>query len=794
MSLMAAMLAAALFPAGASAATIPVTNVNDSGAGSLRQAIVDATTSPVPDEIVLTATGTIALATQLPELSSDTTLSGTATNGVPNVALKCPLMSPTGATGLQAGAGQTGILITNVSVTGCTNGVFALADSGLELRGSWIHGNAGNGVAALAGAHLVVGGSGAGYGNLIEGNGFGVAADSPAARSIVRGNTITGSAGNGVDMELANDVVVEDNVVSGNAANGIIFFRGEGARIRGNRVGTDASGATAQPNGFSGINLRGTLDAVVGGTKAPERNVVAGAAGTDLCAICIQSLDGVRATRTVVLGNHIGATASGLSGFTPAGFDGIRVVEAVDTAIGGTAPGAGNLVGGWAHFGMRIDGGSSGTTIQGNTVGIRADGAGALPNQLGIDVEPDSSGTRVGGTVPAARNIVGGNAIGIYAGGAGTRVERNLVGLAPNGRTVLGNQIGIALDGGAAGLRVGDGTQAGANVVSGNSRAGVMLSRTAGAIVAGNVIGRTADGAESRPNGFLGGVLLIDNKGGVIGGSTPSAANLIDGGVYPSIRAEGAGQLGTQFLGNLLRGTRHSLGIDLLPLALTPNDPGDGDKGPNGLQNAPIVTGAGRTAVAGTVGTTAARDVRVQVFRSSADGRETYALLGEAVVRTDAAGAAAFSVPVSLAEGTAVVATTTTVDGTSELSPPATVQPTPPAPSFGLDRARFSVRNGRLRVRIRNATVADARVRVKAKDKRTSVKAAKTLKAVTKTLDPDRSATFKLKLPASTRRKLSSTLRRKGKARYRPAITVTNLTSGVDKTYKPKIKVTRRKG
>ena len=50
-------------------------------------------------------------------------------------------------------------------------------------------------------------------------------------------------------------------------------------RIRGNRVGADAAGATAQPNGFAGINLRGTTGATVGGTAPGDRNVVAGAPG-----------------------------------------------------------------------------------------------------------------------------------------------------------------------------------------------------------------------------------------------------------------------------------------------------------------------------------------------------------------------------------------------------------------------------------------------------------------------------------------------------------------------------------
>ena len=421
--------------------------------------------------------------------------------------------------------------------------------------------------------------------------------------------------------------------------------------------------------------------------------------------------------------------------------------------------------------------------IQGNTVGLRADAAGALRNEIGIVVEADSPGALVGGTTAGARNVVGGNAIGVYAAGANAHVEGNLVGLAPDGRTVVGNELGITLDGAAAGLR------AAANVVSGNSRGGVLLRNTAGAVVAGNTIGRTANGAESRPNGFLGGVLLIDSKGGVVGGETPGAANFIDGGVNPSIRAEGANQLGTRFLGNTLRGTRHSLGIDLVPLAVTANDPGDGDAGPNGLQNSPVVTAAGRTAVTGTIGTKASTAVRIQLFSSSADGRETFALLGDQTVTTDGAGAATFSIPVTAAEGDSVVATATTGDGTSELSAPVAV---PPAPQFGLERARFRVSGGKLRVRILNDTDAGARVRIKARDRRKSVKAAGTLKAVTKTIEAHRSGRFQLKLPASTRRKLAATLRRKGKATYRPAVTVTNLTSTVKKTYKPKIKVTRK--
>lgn len=788
-SLAVAVLAAAIAPAGASAATITVTKTADSGAGSLRQAITQAAADG-PDDIVFAVNGTIELTTQLPELSTGTTVTATRTDGVPDVELHCA--DPSVGTGLVVGTGQTGVAVTGVGITHCTDGIDVLENAGLTLRGSWIgrtrtgstDGNTGLGVGALAGATLVVGGPGADDGNVIVGSLGGVGAVQPAAGTIVQGNTITGSTQSGVVFFNASGLRLRDNVISGNGANGIVLFQGEGAVIQGNRVGTDADGTTAQPNGgISGINLLGTTAATVGGAGPGEGNVVAGAASTGRCAVAVQADNAVRATRTLIAGNRIGTTASGLAGLAPGGYDGICVHNAVDTTIGGTAPGAGNLVGGFANSGITIQLGSTGTVVQGNTVGLRADGSGALRNDVGIGVAADSAGTRIGGTAAGARNVVGGNRIGVYAAGPGTQIEGNLVGLAPDGRTVVGNEQGIALEGAAAGMRVG------ANVVSGNSVLGVGLRNTAGAVVAANLIGRTADGAESRPNGFFGGVIVVDSRGGVVGGDTPGEANLIDGGVHPSIRVEGANQLGTPLLGNQLRGTSHSLGIDLVPLAVTANDPGDADAGPNGLQNAPVVTTARPIAVAGTIDTKPSTAARIQVFSASADGRETYALLAETTVTTGAAGAATFSVPITATEGASVVATATTSDGTSELSAPTRVL----VPRFGLKGATFRVVGKKLRVRIRNGTDADARVRIKAKDARKSVKAAGTLKPVTKTIKARGDGRFQLKLPASTRRKLAGTLRRKRNAVYRPTVTVTNLTSGVEKTYKPKVKVRRKK-
>ena len=103
--------------------------------------------------------GTITVGpTQLPVLSTGTTVTGTRTDGVPDVELHCT--DPSVGTGLQPGAGQTGVVVTGVSITNCTNGIFVPAGGGLTLRGSWIGrsrtgttaGNTVNGFGALAGA------------------------------------------------------------------------------------------------------------------------------------------------------------------------------------------------------------------------------------------------------------------------------------------------------------------------------------------------------------------------------------------------------------------------------------------------------------------------------------------------------------------------------------------------------------------------------------------------------------------------------------------------------------------
>jgi hypothetical protein len=122
------------------------------------------------------------------------------------------------------------------------------------------------------------------------------------------------------------------------------------------------------------------------------------------------------------------------------------------------------------------------------------------------------------------------------------------------------------------------------------------------------------------------------------------------------------------------------LGIDLAPDGVTPNDPGDGDTGPNNLQNFPVLTAATGTAttttITGSLNSAASSKFTLEFFRNlSCDGPtngEGRFFLRDVAVTTNASGSATFSVAVTPAvpAGQVVTATATraATGDTSEFS------------------------------------------------------------------------------------------------------------------------------
>ena len=83
------------------------------------------------------------------------------------------------------------------------------------------------------------------------------------------------------------------------------------------------------------------------------------------------------------------------------------------------------------------------------------------------------------------------------------------------------------------------------------------------------------------------GVWLFGSQLNVIGGATPELGNVIAGNRLHGVRVAGFGAMSNSILGNSIR-DNGSPGIDLGSDGVSPNDAGDGDTGPNLLQNSPF--------------------------------------------------------------------------------------------------------------------------------------------------------------------------------------------------------------
>jgi hypothetical protein len=212
-------------------------------------------------------------------------------------------------------------------------------------------------------------------------------------------------------------------------------------------------------------------------------------------------------------GNIIGTNATGTAAL--AHNTGVLIFNpgVNNTTLGGTTPGARNLISGNSQLGVSIDGGSTGNRIEGNYIGTNASGTEALAN-IGVWVSlSGSSITTVGGTVSGAGNVIANN------GGNGIRVN----GSGTTGNSILGNSI------------------------FSNTGIGIDLSPL-------GVTANDAGDADTGPNGLQNFPLLTSasvGAGTAVGGtlnSTPSASFRIELFASPACDASGNGE-GQTFLG-----------------------------------------------------------------------------------------------------------------------------------------------------------------------------------------------------------------------------------------------------
>jgi parallel beta-helix repeat protein len=403
---------------------------------------------------------------------------------------------------------------------------------------------------------------------LIQIDGYNPPASSPVGISIVapdcaiRGLMITRFLSSGIES-TADRAVIEGNSIGGSSA---------------------------------GIHISGA-DYLVGGTSLAARNMVGG----NSIGIWAGS-----SQRGSIAGNQISGNANGI----------VLGGTFTETVIGGSQPGAGNVIAnngadgirtGYTPAGSQQTEVATGVIVQGNLIGASSDTGGTGTNRNGIELF--GSGHVIGGTVPGAGNLIGSNRVGIAMSATNVSV--------PSSNSILGNEIAWNVDGS----------------------------------------------------------IFVTGSDHQIGGLAPGAGNYIHG-LQRAIVVFGAQSLRNRILSNLIDDSEPP--IDLGGDGPTANDFGDTDTGPNNLQNFPEVTSfqtaGGNTVINGELHSAASSTFTLQFF-GDLEGNPHQKLLNTQSVTTDTSGFAnwQFSYPGKIVV-LSFTATATDAEGnTSEsrpMSPP----------------------------------------------------------------------------------------------------------------------------
>ena len=419
------LLAAGLgLTAGLSAATFTVTNANDSGSGSLRQAILDANTSAGADTILFNIPGsgvhTISPASQLPSITEAVVIDG---------------YTQPGASANTLAIGDDATLLIEIAGTniGGTGLLIEGPNGGSTLRGLVIN--------RWGTSAIRIGSALASNGNIVEGNFIGTDPTGTATSGSAAWMTYiaSGSSNNllGGTSPASRNVIVGGGGVGG--AN-VLIEVADNNFVQGNYLGINAAGTAALPGGMlDDLVISSAAGNTIGGTAAGAGNVIV----APRSAVVLKNANATPTTNNLIQGNLVGTDASGTAAL--GGQEGIvagSVGAASSNTIGGAAAGAGNLISG-TTTGILISDLAT-WIIQGNRIGTDITGTAAISNTSnGIQVQADgAAGSKIGGT-----NLGEGNTIA-FNGGAGVSVIIPNTGWPIRGNSIFSNGgLGIDLSG-----------------------------------------------------------------------------------------------------------------------------------------------------------------------------------------------------------------------------------------------------------------------------------------------------------------------------------------------------------
>lgn len=453
-------------------------------------------------------------------------------------------------------SGNTG---NGVQIVGATTNANTVSGNhiGVNGAGTGAVANGANGVAITTGAQTnVIGGSGAGnvisgnalqgvtlqgagtHSNRVEGNRIGT--NSAGAAAIPNAQDGVGLAADAGDVGLPNVIgggtAALGNVISGNLRHGvrIIDVGTDNNTIQSNRIGTNAAGTAALANTRSGVSVEGPIQTVM------ADNVISGNGESGV----IVTTGGVS---TTLARNTIGLNQL-RSAAVPNALDGVTVLApASQVIVGNNPPGFPpntNYIAGNGRHGVSISGNN--VLVFSNVIGLNGSASAAIPNNdIGVLVQSGANGVRIGGTAAGDGNVISGNNLGVGFDGRGigirvtsgatnTLIEGNRIGTNPAGTAAIHNRIGIdnegsagagTIIGGTTGTTPGGSCTGACNLVSGNTLAGIFLTR-AGTVL-GNFVGVNLPGTGAIGNGGNG--IIAFDAGAVIGSLSPNGRNVVSG-------------------------------------------------------------------------------------------------------------------------------------------------------------------------------------------------------------------------------------------------------------------------
>ncbi|MCC7370821.1 MAG: hypothetical protein IT306_20550 [Chloroflexi bacterium] len=261
-------------------------------------------------------------------------------------------------------------------------------------------------------------------GRFVEGRGVSVSGTGHS----LRGNLIFGNSGRvtlgGSNNLYGGSTPADRNIITENDPIGAdidvsVILDGTANRVQGNYFGTDAAATRALGSGEN----TGTLLVVgerhlIGGTDPGAGNLFV---GSTIFHLSLGWWWWMAQENPTIKENQIEGNTFGVmpNGTVTGGY--LQVQGAPDNVIGGTAPGAGNVIAGTVGvFGSA----AAGTKVQGNAIGLPG-----APGSVWLD---GATGVTVGGAEAGARNVITG----------GVTIGRSQSVATSTGNIIAGNTIG----------------------------------------------------------------------------------------------------------------------------------------------------------------------------------------------------------------------------------------------------------------------------------------------------------------------------------------------------------------